>query len=132
MIWVKFALIVLIVYVLNAIVKFIFRKAFKIEKDKKPVFSINYFNEWHRKMDSALRITSLIVFIVTTILIFIEGYSINILLITAFFFFGLDFAIKAFFERKFSKNPKQYILTVSEGIIILLITFIVFKFGLLV
>ena len=132
MIWVKFALIVLIVYVLNTIVKFIFRKVFNIEKDKKSFFSNNYFNDWHRKMDSALRITSLIALIVTTILIFIEGYSINILLITALVFIGLDFAIKAFFERKFSKNPKQYMLTVSEGILILLATFIVFKFGLLV
>ena len=132
MIWVKFALIMLIVYVLNTIVKFIFRKVFNIVKDKKSFFSNNYFNDWHRKMDSALRITSLIALIVTTILIFIEGYSINILLITALVFIGLDFAIKAFFERKFSKNPKQYMLTVSEGILILLATLIVFKFGLLV
>ncbi|MFJ7826414.1 DUF4181 domain-containing protein [Psychrobacillus sp. NPDC096623] len=119
-------------FVINSLFKLLLRKSFNIEKEKKSFYPNKHFNEWHRKIDWFIRITSLIAFIFTTNLIFIEGYSINVLLITSFFYIGIDYFVRAFFERKFSRNTKQYILTISEGIIIMLALFIVFKFDLLV
>lgn len=132
MFWIKFAFIVLIVLVLDAIVKLLLRKSLKIEKGKKPFFSYNHINELHRKIDWAIRITSTIVLIVTNILIINEGYSINLLLITLIFYLVLDYTVRAFFECKYSKNPKQYILTISEGFLYLLALVIVIYFDLLI
>ena len=132
MIWIKFALFVLVVFVLDAIVKLLLRKSLKIEKGKKSFFSYNHINELHRKIDWAIRITSTIVLIVTNILVIIEGYSINLILITSIFYLVLDSAVRAIFECKYSKNPKQYILTVSEGVLFLLAIVIVIYFDLLI
>jgi len=132
MFWIKFAFIVLIVFVLDAIVKLLLRKSLKIEKGKKSFFSYNHINELHRKIDWAIRITSTIVLIVTNILVIIEGYSINLLLITLIFYLVLDYTVRAIFECKYSKNPKQYILTVSEGFLFLLAIVIVIYFDLLI
>ncbi|WP_093061004.1 DUF4181 domain-containing protein [Psychrobacillus sp. OK028] len=132
LIWVNFAFIVLVVLVLNTFFKLLFRKSFNIEKEQGSFFSNKHFNEWHRKIDWGIRFTSFIAFIFTTNLIFIEGYSINVLLITSFCYIGIDYVVRAFFERKFARNTKQYILTISEGVIIMLALLIVFKFDLLV
>ncbi|SES07253.1 DUF4181 domain-containing protein [Psychrobacillus sp. OK032] len=132
MIWVKLALFVLVVFVLSTIVKLLLRKLIKIEKEKKSFFSYNHINDLHRKIDWAIRIISTIAFIVTNILIITREYSINLILITSFFYILLDYAVRAFFECKYSQNPKQYILTISEGVLFLLAIVIVIKFDLLI
>ncbi|WP_399632675.1 DUF4181 domain-containing protein [Sporosarcina sp. SG10008] len=132
MFWIKFAFIVLIVFVINIIVKLLLRKLLKIEKEKKSFFSYNHINELHRKIDWAIRITSTIVLIVTNTLVIIEGYSINLIIIAMIFYFVLDYTVRALFECKYSQNPKQYILTMSEGFIFLLSIVIVIYFDLLI
>jgi hypothetical protein len=132
MIWVKFSFIVLIVFVLNIIVKLLLRKMLKIEKEKTPFFSYNHINELHGKIDWAIRIFSTIALIVINSLIIIEDYSINLILIASFFYIVLDYAVRAFFECKYSQNPKQYILTISEGVLFSLAIVIVIKFDLLI
>ena len=82
----------------------------------------------HRKIDGAIRITSTIAFIVINILIIIEDYSINLVINASFFYIVLDYAVRAFFECKYSQNPKQYILTISEGALILIAIIIMFDF----
>lgn len=131
MIWIKLAFFVLIVFVLNIVVKLILRKILNIEKEKKSFFSYNHINELHRKIDWAMRFTYMIVFIVINSLIIIEDYPINLILIAVFFYILLDYAIRAFFEYKYLENPKQYILTISEGVLFLLTIVIVIKFYLL-
>ncbi|MGE7978931.1 DUF4181 domain-containing protein [Psychrobacillus sp. NPDC093200] len=128
MIWLKLAFFLLIVFVLNTIVKLLLRKLLKIEKEKKSFFSYNHINELHRKIDWAIRITSTIAFIVINILIIIEDYSINLIINASFFYIVLDYAVRAFFECKYSQNPKQYILTISEGALILIAIIIMFDF----
>lgn len=132
MFWIMFAFIVLIVFAINSIVKLLLRKLFKIEKEKKPFFSYNHINELHKKIDWISRITSAIVLIVTNTLIIIEGYSINLILIATTFYIVLDCTVRAFFECKYSKNPKEYILTISEGVLYLLAITIVIYFDLLI
>ncbi|WP_338653019.1 DUF4181 domain-containing protein [Sporosarcina psychrophila] len=132
MIWIKFLFFVFIVFVLNSIVKLLLRKILKIEKEKKTIFSYNHINELHGKVDWTIRITSMIALIVINSLIIIEDYSINLLLIASFFYIVLDYAVRAFFECKYSQNPKQYILTTSEGVLFLVAIIIVIKFDLLI
>ncbi|QBP42062.1 DUF4181 domain-containing protein [Paenisporosarcina antarctica] len=128
MFWIKLALFVLIVFGLNMVVKLLLRKVLKIEKEKKPFLSYNHINNLHKKIDWAMRITSVIVIIITNMLVIVENYP-NYFLLLPIFIIGLDYPVRAFFERKYSQNPKQYILTLSEGVIVLLALAIVIQFN---
>ena len=123
---VKLAFFVLIVFALNMGVKHFLRKMLNIEKEKKPFFSYNHINELHKKIDWGIRITSVITIVVTNIMVLIENYPINLLLIPLIFI-GLDYPVRAFFERNYSQNPKQSILTLTEGILMLIAIAILFK-----
>lgn len=128
MIWIKLAIFLLILYILNTTVKLLLGKLLKIEKEKKPFFSYNHINEMHRKIDWAFRITSMIAFLVINILIIIEDYSIYLIIIASFFYFVLDYTVRAFFEWKYSQNQKQYILTISEAVLNLIAIIIMYNF----
>lgn len=132
MIWIKFVSFVLVVYVISAMVKLFLRKLIKIEKEKMSIFSHNHITELHRKIDWAIRVTSMIAGIVISALITIKNYSINLLLIVSFFHIVLDSAVRVFFECNYSPNPKQYILTISDGVIFSFAIGIVIQFDLLV
>jgi len=125
---IKLAIFVLIVFGVNVGVKIILRKVLKIEKEKTPFFSYNHLNDLHRKIDWGIRITSVITIITTNILVITENYP-NYLLLIPIFLIGLDYPVRAFFERKYSKNPKQYILTISEGVLMFLTVVIVIQFN---
>ncbi|WP_017381920.1 DUF4181 domain-containing protein [Paenisporosarcina sp. TG-14] len=75
-----------------------------------------------------MRITSVIVIIITNMLVIVENYP-NYFLLLPIFIIVLDYPIRAFFERKYSQNPKQYILTLSEEVIVLLALVIVIQFN---
>ncbi|EPD52053.1 DUF4181 domain-containing protein [Paenisporosarcina sp. FSL H8-0542] len=128
---IKLALFVLIVFGLNVVVKLLLKKVLKIEKEKNSFFSYNHINNLHRKIDWGIRITSIITIIITNILVIVENYP-NYLLLIPIFCIGLDYPVRAFFERKYSQNPKQYILTLSEGVIMLLAIVIVIQFNLFI
>ncbi|TDL32804.1 DUF4181 domain-containing protein [Jeotgalibacillus sp. S-D1] len=131
MVWIKAALFSLIVLVLNTIIKVILRKLFKIEKERKFFFSYNHINELHRKIDWAVRLTSMIVSIVIMTLVIIEDHSVNLMLITWIFLIVLDYTVSVFFEWNYSQNPKQSILTISEGSLFIIVLVIVLEFDLL-
>jgi hypothetical protein len=130
---IKLAIFVLIALGVNVAVKLILRKVLKIEKEKSSFFSYNHLNDSHRKIDWGIRIISVITIITTNILVVFENYP-NYFLLIPIFLIGLDYPVRAFFERKYSKNPKQYILTLSEGVLMLLaiVIFIQFNFSLII
>lgn len=130
---IKLAIFVLVVFGVIALLKLILRKVLKIEKEKNSFFSYNHLNDLHRKIDWGIRIISVITIITTNILVVFENYP-NYFLLLPIFLIGLDYPIRAFFERKYSKNPKQYILTLSEGVLMLLaiVIFIQINFSLII
>ena len=125
---IKLVLFVLGVFVLIMVVKLLLRKVLKIEKEKKPFLSYNHINNLHRNIDWGMRITSVIVIIVTNMLVIVENYP-NYFLLLPIFIILLDYPIRAFFERKYSQNPKQYILTLTEGVLILLALVVVVQYN---
>jgi hypothetical protein len=130
---IKLALFVLIVFGLIVVVKVLLRKVLKIEKEKNSFFSYNHLNDSHRKIDWGIRIISVITIITTNILVVFENYP-NYFLLIPIFLIGLDYPVRAFFEKKYSTNPKQYILTLSEGVLMLLaiVIFIQLNFSLII
>ncbi|MFA1822650.1 DUF4181 domain-containing protein [Virgibacillus oceani] len=131
MIWLNFILIVLVTFTLIAMVRIILKKAFNIEKVKKKFFSYNHINNLHQKIDWIIRISTAIVLIVCLYLIIFGNFSINIFLIALIITSGTQYAVRAFFEWKYTENPKQSILTISEMFIVVLVLFVIIQFDLL-
>lgn len=132
MFWIKFGLIVIIVFILIATVKFLLRNLLKMEKVKKEFFAFNHINESHRKIDKGLRTFSAITLLfLTCVLVFYYPDLIYLFLIAVIAFMVLDYMIRAFFEWKYTQYPKQAILTLTEMCLILLAIIIVIEFKLL-
>lgn len=130
MIWIKFGLIVIIVFVCIFIVKFFLRRFFKIEKT---FFIHQPINELHRTIQIGLGIFATITLIWMNMAVIFDFKSFNYRLIMAIILFAvLDYLLKAFFEWKYSDDPKHAILTMTEMCIILLAIFIVYQYQLLI
>lgn len=132
MFWIKFGLIVIIVFVLISIVKFLLRHLLKIEKVKKELFSFNHVNELHRKIDKGLRTFSTItLLILTCVLVVFYPDFMYLFLIAIMTFMVLDYLVRAFFEWKYTQHPKQAILTLTEMCLIVLAIILVIELKLL-
>jgi Domain of unknown function (DUF4181) len=117
--WIKFSIIVIVVYMLISIVKLVLRKLFKIEKVKREWFSYNHINDLHGKIDKWIRITTTVNMIVFSwVLIFYSKDLLYLFLIGVVFFTVVDYGVRAFFEWKHSEYPKQAILTMAEMLIL--------------
>ncbi|MGK7379269.1 DUF4181 domain-containing protein [Planococcus sp. 1R117A] len=110
----KFFLAVLLLFFFSWLVKIFLRKAFDIKKVKKEFFSYNHVNSLHGKIDRILRVVSLIVNITFIYLIIYDGVSFNLFLLALLILLILDYSVTAFFQWKYSEDPKQSILTISE------------------
>ena len=128
MIWFKLLLYISFIFVINIIVSFLLRYSFKIEKEKRSFFSYNHVNELHKKIDLTFRFVFMMILIVVNILVILEDYSIQLYIYTSLFYAVLDFIVRAFFEYKYSQNPKQSIVTISDGIILSIGLLIVFNY----
>ncbi|NRG48496.1 DUF4181 domain-containing protein, partial [Bacillus sp. CRN 9] len=106
-------------------------KIFNIEREKRSFFSYNHINQLHKKIDWCIRISSAIVIIITQYFIIYQSHSIYVFLVTATLFAVLDYSIRALFEWKYSQNPKQSILTISEMLILITVIAIVIRLDLL-
>ncbi|MER2261361.1 MAG: DUF4181 domain-containing protein [Psychrobacillus sp.] len=115
-------------FVFNTIVRFLWRYLFRIKKEKKSFFSHNHVNELHKKIDGAFRITFMFILIVVNTMVIIEDYPIQIYIYTTLLYVVLGFAVRGFYEYKYSQNPKQSIVTISDGIIFSIGLLIVFNY----
>ncbi|NQD67951.1 DUF4181 domain-containing protein [Bacillus haikouensis] len=128
MFWVKFGLIAIIVFVLISTVKFLLRKIFKVEKVKRTFFSYNHINDSHRKVDKWVRTFTVITLIILAILVINYKELSYLYLIGVITLLTVDYTIRAFFEMKYSKHPKQAILTLAEMFLMLIAILIVFQY----
>lgn len=131
MFWLKIGLGLLILYVLIWLMKFSLSKVFKIKKEKQDWFSYNHVNKAHKQVDWFIRILTLIVQMTCLYLVLYEEYSIVFFLVPLFLLLVGSYSVKAFFEWKFSDNPKQSILTIGEMVIFAAVLTIIIQFDLL-
>ena len=133
MFWIKYALIVGIVFVCIFIAKLLLRKLFKIKKIKSKILFNNHINELHKKVDMRLKIFSTITMI---ILLFVMSFYFQIsqysILIAILFFAVLDYLVRAFFEWKYTKYPKQSILTLTEIFLIVIAVIVVIQLNIFI
>lgn len=131
MVWLNFILIGVIVMVIVYGVRLLLRRALKIKKSKKEFFSYNHINDLHRKVDWAMRIIIMIVNITLVGMILYENISIAVVVIGLVLLIIGDRLVQAFFEWKYSDNPKEAILTLSDMIVMVLSVVIVSGMNLL-
>lgn len=117
MFWLTLILIAVIVLIVNLIAKFILRKIFHIQKVKRKIFSYNYINEQHRKIDKWIRLITAITLIALSWLLIEDKEYLLLYIIGMLILFVLDHLVRAFYEWKHSECPKQAILTVTEMVI---------------
>ncbi|MCA1057666.1 DUF4181 domain-containing protein [Rossellomorea aquimaris] len=110
----KYIFIAIVVFVLISIVKFLLRKIFKVKKVKRNFFSYNHINESHRKVDKWMRLINALTLMILSILVINDKIMIYLYLIGISMLLALDYAVRAFFEWKYSEYPKQAFLTIAE------------------
>ncbi|WP_281864782.1 DUF4181 domain-containing protein [Planomicrobium okeanokoites] len=126
--WLKLFLLLTVCFLLITVFNAILRRWLGVEKAK--MFSHNYVNDKHKKIDWNLRIFFIVMMIVCTF--------INILLIPGgsyfflqpwFLLFVLIFTseiIRAVMERRYAKNPNSYIFTICQSAFLLIMVILLF------
>ncbi|WP_033540904.1 DUF4181 domain-containing protein [Planococcus sp. CAU13] len=126
--WTKLFLILAAFAILSAVFNAILRKWLKVKKPK--LFSHNYVNDRHKKIDRSIR--------VLFIVLIIAGGSTNVLFLPGgpyfflqpwFFLFVLIFTaeiVRAVMERKYAENPNAHIYTLCQSAFLLVLLVLLF------
>ncbi|WP_433748066.1 DUF4181 domain-containing protein [Falsibacillus pallidus] len=112
----KFILVLLGIGVVMFSLNWILRKIFKVERMK--WFSYNHVNERHKKIDWTIRISVIVLLVFQFALNAKNGFintpwylqTYNLL----FIFIIFTEAVRAFMEKKYAKNKKQYLVTAYQ------------------
>jgi hypothetical protein len=128
---IKLIMLFIVIIVIIAAAKFILRKVFNINKVKKKAFAYNHINSTHRKVDWAVRLTALTVYLILMNQLFYHDFSVNLFILVMTLLFTSENFVRAFFEWRFSADPKQAILSLAEGVILITIVLGVIQFNVL-
>ncbi|WP_226683012.1 DUF4181 domain-containing protein [Sutcliffiella horikoshii] len=131
MFWLNMLFMFIIVFSIMYLAKWFLRKLFNIKKTKKKLFSYNHINKWHAKIDWGIRIVTVIVNFILIFLISYERISILSISLVLVLIIISDYLVRAFFEWRYTDNPKEAILTVSDMVILLVSVILVFGMNLL-
>ncbi|MCM3122778.1 DUF4181 domain-containing protein [Mesobacillus sp. AQ2] len=127
----KYILFVVLIITIVWLMKFLLRKAFNIPKIKRKVFSYNHINKTHRNAEWILRITTVITYLILFFKLMYRDVSVNLfLLVLTLLITGQNF-LRAYFEWKASDHPKEAILSIAEGLVLIGIVLLVIQFEVL-
>ncbi|MDW0109741.1 DUF4181 domain-containing protein [Sporosarcina aquimarina] len=134
MIWffLRVVLIFVVTFALMYIAKSLIRRVFKIPKISEDDPSHNYVKQLHREVDKPfISFSTVILFLVLIVDLVYFTDSGSLFIFTVLIFTFIRMMIRVFFEWKYSKYPKQYILSLTEVFILLTVVFLVVKYNLL-
>ncbi|MEK4803061.1 DUF4181 domain-containing protein [Oceanobacillus sp. FSL K6-0118] len=131
----RFILLLAIVGFILFLFHTIMRNWLKVEKRRGNLFSNNYFNEKHKKIDWTIRIITIVIILFTYVItIMREPMDRTYPWFIIFILIGISEIVRAIMERKYAENPNEYKLTISQVIFTLILFLILFKtdfFGLI-
>ena len=128
MFWLKLGLFLVILFALISLLKFFLRKLFNIKKEKKEFFSYNHINNLHKKIDWLVRWATTLALITILYLVMYREYPVTLFLIALILLTAIDYSVRAFFEWKYSDNPKQAILTIGEMVVFVAVLALTIQF----
>ena len=121
--WLKMILVIVIITFLTYILTELIRRWLKVEKKK--MFSPNHVNDMHKKIDWTLRIVFLAVLLVYAFYIVERGFSYRIWFLEPWFILFISIivteSVRAFMEWKYAENKKNYIFTLCQLALTILI-----------
>ncbi|MFP3356301.1 DUF4181 domain-containing protein [Planococcus citreus] len=127
MFWLEIGLVILTMFLLSSLINFILGKLLNIEKEKKELFSFDFANERHRKIDQWIRWGWMLVSILVIYLVLYRELPVTLYLMLFIAWMTTDASIRAYFQWKHSEQPKQAILTLSEmAVWVSTVTFIIY------
>lgn len=125
MFWTKLFLVlgmlILSIYGFNAVM----RRYLNVEKPN--FFSYNHVNEKHKNIDWTIRNSFIIILIISSF--FVRGNSdgtlwyLEMRFLMPVFLVTIE-VVRAYMEWKYAENPNQYILTISQLVVILILIWI--------
>ena len=126
MFWLKFILVIVIICFMTYILTELIRRWLKVEKKK--MFSHNHVNDMHKKIDWTLRIVFFAVLLVCAFYNAERDFSDRIWFLEPWFilFISIIFTefVRAFMEWKYASNKKDYIFTLCQLALTILIVII--------
>ena len=131
MFWLTIGLILVVLFALISLLKYFLRKLFKIKKEKRELFSYNHINKLHQKVDWFVRAVSMLAMIVILYLMMYKEYPVTFFLIALISLTIIDYSVRAFFEWRYSDNPKQAVLTIGEMVVLATALALAIQFDLL-
>jgi hypothetical protein len=129
--WLEFFFLIVWILAIIAASKFVLRKVFNIKKVKQKIFSYNHMNRTHRIVDWMVRITAVIFYLILMYQLYFHDFSFNLLLFIMTLIISSESFVRAFFEWKHTDDPKQSILSLGEGVILILIVLGIIQFDVL-
>ncbi len=130
MVWIliRVGLFLVVTFICMFLAKGLMRKIFKIEGGNADSRSDNYITGLHRKIDKTFKDYSIVIlFIILVVSVVYVDESYYWFILAVFMSTFLRMVIRAFFEWKYSKYPKQSILTLTEMCILLLAVVVVLQ-----
>ncbi len=132
MIWMKFVLMIVAVFIVMFTAKALMRQIFNIERINEDAFA-RYVDEKHRLIDKRIReYTMVFLFIALIITVVYVEESVYWFMLIVVMTTSLRMSVRAFFEWKYSKYPKQAILTLTEIGVLFIAVVVIWRFNLLV
>ena len=129
---IKFFLVIGILLFVSFVFDSVMSKYLKVEKRK--AFSYSHVNEKHKKTDWIIRISFIIIILITHFFIISsikENTRETIWYLETWFlilvFLIISEMVRAFMEWKYAENRKAYIFTISKLIFILILFWIIFS-----
>ncbi|MFT9597329.1 DUF4181 domain-containing protein [Mesobacillus sp.] len=127
----KFLILFIVIIVIVTASKFTLRKIFNIKKVKKKAFSYNHIKRAHRIVDWTVRLTGLTVYLIFMYQLYYHDFSFNLFLFIMTLIFTSESFVRAYFEWKASPDPKQSILSLGEGVVLIIIVLVIIQFDVL-
>ncbi|MBT2663441.1 DUF4181 domain-containing protein [Bacillus sp. ISL-45] len=113
------------------LMKFILRKALNIPKVKRKAFSYNHINKTHRNLEWVLRIATVIAYVYLFFQLMYEDFPGNLFLLIMTLLFTAQNFLRAYFEWKAWEQPKESILSIAEGVMLIGIVLLLIQFDVL-
>lgn len=120
--WKALSLVLGILLSLMFVFESVMRKYLKVEKRKS--FSFNHVNEKHKKIDLTIKISFIIIFLITVFYLIMTSSEPIWYLEPSFLvivFLVISETTRAFMEWKYEENQKAYIYTIIQLVFILML-----------
>lgn len=124
----EFLILIGLIVAIIWLMKYFLRKVLHIPRVKRKAFSYNHINQTHRNLEWVLRVSTVIAYVYLSFQLMYEDFSVNLfLLIMTLLFTAQDF-LRAYFEWKATDQPKESILSIAEGVMLLGIVLLLIQF----